>query len=338
MKIKFACLFILYSSFFLPKGWAQDPEFSQFYAAPLHLNPAMIGFSGEPRFALNYRHQYASFDNLYMTAALSYDQHFERYKSSVGVSLLGDFAGGGVYNTYILSGLYAYNLPLSRNLHLKMGAQVSYLQKSLDYDKLVFGEMINPNTGTVSGVPTEFGGAIPSSAIHRFDIGLGALAYTDKLYIGAAFKHITRPSLSFTDLEDDKNRLGVRSVLHAGYVWYLGPEYRDKPRFYISPNAMFINQDRFSQINLGSYVGKGKFYGGLWLRHAIGNFDALIALVGVKAGIFNIGYSYDFTISGLSTNAGSHELSLSLDFGKSRDAARKKANRDAAKCPEIFSQ
>ncbi|MEL7160766.1 MAG: type IX secretion system membrane protein PorP/SprF, partial [Bacteroidota bacterium] len=40
---------------------AQDPMFSQFYAAPLRLNPALAGVSTAPRVALNYRTQHTSF-------------------------------------------------------------------------------------------------------------------------------------------------------------------------------------------------------------------------------------------------------------------------------------
>ncbi|MEL7422621.1 MAG: type IX secretion system membrane protein PorP/SprF, partial [Bacteroidota bacterium] len=37
---------------------AQDPIFSQFYAAPLQLNPAFAGTTIAPRFTFNHRNQY----------------------------------------------------------------------------------------------------------------------------------------------------------------------------------------------------------------------------------------------------------------------------------------
>ena len=39
-------------------GNAQDPEFTQFYANPLYLNPALTGVERCPRVILNYRNQY----------------------------------------------------------------------------------------------------------------------------------------------------------------------------------------------------------------------------------------------------------------------------------------
>src|SRR5260370_7748782 len=37
---------------------AQDPQFSQFYAAPLYLNPAFAGATGQARVGANYRNQW----------------------------------------------------------------------------------------------------------------------------------------------------------------------------------------------------------------------------------------------------------------------------------------
>ena len=36
----------------------QDPEFSQFYANPIYLNPAFTGTSALPRVVVNYRNQW----------------------------------------------------------------------------------------------------------------------------------------------------------------------------------------------------------------------------------------------------------------------------------------
>jgi hypothetical protein len=65
------------------------------------------------------------------------------------------------------------------------------------------------------------------------------------------------------------------------------------------------------QLNLGMYVKYGAFTAGAWWREG----DAFILSVGVDAGTFRFGYSYDITTSKL-TNAsgGSHELSLGLNI------------------------
>lgn len=329
-------LLLLLVSFAPSKIWAQDAEFSQFYAAPAYLNPAMIGFSSEPRIGLNYRHQYPSFGNAYMTVAASYDQYFSEFNSSIGASLVTDFSGsGGIYNTYNFNALYAYQLPLNQTLQLKIGAQVGYLGKALNWDKVILYDMLDPTTGKPV-IPT--GEAIPEQlSIHRFDIGLGALIYNETFYAGASFKHITQPNVSFTNADNDPdNQVSLRSAFHIGNVFYLDSDKTFGNSFYISPNLLFATQGKFKQINVGSYIGKGVIFGGLWFRHTLQNSDALIALVGVKTGMLKIGYSYDFNIAGIGTQAGSHEISLILDLGDNPRTKKQAKNRKAVLCPEIF--
>ena len=53
---------------------AQDPHFSQFFASPLTLNPALTGkFDGTLRVAGNYRNQWPAFNNVYTTSTLNVD-------------------------------------------------------------------------------------------------------------------------------------------------------------------------------------------------------------------------------------------------------------------------
>src|SRR6478609_983154 len=85
---------------------AQDPNFSQFFASPLTLNPALTGkFDGVFRIAGNYRNQWPTISNAYNTKTVSLD--FGVMKNSLpdidqmGVGILGitDDAGDGVLKT-----------------------------------------------------------------------------------------------------------------------------------------------------------------------------------------------------------------------------------------------
>ena len=56
------------------KAKAQDPAFSQFFANPLYLNPAMAGTDICPRLSLNHRNQWPGIGKTYVTYSASYDQ------------------------------------------------------------------------------------------------------------------------------------------------------------------------------------------------------------------------------------------------------------------------
>ena len=82
MKMKKIYLSVLMVATFAGDALAQDPEFTQFYAAPLYLNPAFAGTARCPRIAMNYRNQWPALSGTFITEAFSYDQNIE----SIGVN------------------------------------------------------------------------------------------------------------------------------------------------------------------------------------------------------------------------------------------------------------
>jgi hypothetical protein len=104
----------------------------------------------------------------------------------------------------------------------------------------------------------------------------------------------------------------------------------------LSPNILFMKQQNFTELNYGLYFNKYPMVGGLWFRQSIGssgipaNADAFIALVGFQTTVVKIGYSYDITISKLSSaTAGAHEVSFIMQF----DCRPKKRRIRAINCP-----
>jgi len=53
--------------------FGQDPQLTQFYAAPHYLNPAFTGLTTEHRFVANYRNQWPGIRKTYSTALAAYD-------------------------------------------------------------------------------------------------------------------------------------------------------------------------------------------------------------------------------------------------------------------------
>src|SRR5688572_33456724 len=73
---------------------AQDPNFSQFFASPLTLNPALTGkFDGLFRVAGNYRNQWPTINNAFVTKTVSVDFGVLKNRlaeiDQMGVGLLG---------------------------------------------------------------------------------------------------------------------------------------------------------------------------------------------------------------------------------------------------------
>jgi len=209
--------------------------------------------------------------------------------------------------------------------------QAGYIQYRLNWDKLVFEDMIVPGTGEIIA-----GSEIqpPSLSVGDVDFSTGmVLGYDERFYFGAAVHHLTSPDLSF--YQGNISRLQPRLTLHAGALFNLKEASipgKENDNFSISPNIVYMQQGDFHQLNGGMYVNFSPFVTGLWLRHNFENPDALIALLGFQQPDFRVGYSFDFTLSKLGLPAGgAHEIS----FVWFLPCPKKEFKYKAIKCPSF---
>ncbi|MBS1651523.1 MAG: type IX secretion system membrane protein PorP/SprF [Bacteroidetes bacterium] len=278
---------------------AQDPQFTQFYANPLYLNPAFAGTARCPRVCMNYRNQWPNLSGTYVTYSASYDMHINALAGGLGVLATTDDQARGTLKTTNLSLIYSYLAPITREFSMKFGIQATYLQKALDRNKLNFGDMIDPRRGFVWNTQE----AIPANNKQNVDFSAGLLGYSKHYFFGFAANHINQPDEGLLG----QSKLPTKFTGHAGAIIPLEKGNES----YLSPNILFQAQQKFMQLNIGLYYVKGAFVAGLWYRNA----DAVIALVGFQNSFFKFGYSYDVTISKLAGNtAGSHEISLQMQF------------------------
>jgi type IX secretion system PorP/SprF family membrane protein len=308
------CVVLLVLVFSSNELKAQDPEFTQFYANPMYLNPAFAGSSRCPRLVFNYRNQWPGISGTYVTYSASYDQHVDAIAGGLGILVTSDQAGQGTINTTNASVIYSYYLPVTKSFSVKAGVQATYAQKSVDWSKLTFGDMIDNKLGFVNGTNE----VQPNTTNSNVDFSAGILGYSNSFFIGGAAHHLLEPDEGFIGV----SKLPMKITAHAGAIIPMGGQsHRSRrrrrrnrnalPESSISPNVLYQKQKDFQQLNLGLYVTKGPIVGGLWYR----NKDSFIVLVGLQTTNFRFGYSYDVTISKLSNaTAGSHELSMTVQF------------------------
>jgi len=317
---------------------AQDPNFSQFFASPLTLNPALTGkFDGAFRVAGNYRNQWPTINNAFTTATVSLDASILR--SSIpeydqfgfGIMAFSDKSGNGVLQNNFLAVSTAYHKALDESgFHqIGLGFQGTYVNKRLDIASLKFESMLRADGFT--GLLDE---SFSSNQIKLsyFDMNLGLLYNgtngSSNYYFGASMYHVNRPKETF---KEGNYLLEPRVTFQAGAMVPLG-EFN---AFHFSANhsrqanatntviggAYMINvtQDPSSPTNL---------YLGSWFRFG----DAIIPYVGLEFGEFQIGASYDVNTSSLkpaSNMRGGAEISL-IYIKKHNDPNVKKLN-----CPKF---
>ncbi len=300
-------------------SFAQDPEFTQFYAAPLYLNPAFAGSVRCPRFTMNYRNQWPAILGQFITYDVEYDQYVASLSGGIGILAWKDNAGTGTISTTNISGIYSYQMNVNRDFTINAGFQASYMQKNLDWSKLTFGDQIDPRYGFVYTTQE----IAPKGTSSFLDLDAGIIGYTNEFYGGVSVDHLLQPDEGFISANSP---LPMKFTGHFGALIPMDDSRHNTS--YISPNVLFVMQQNFQQLNLGLYVSRGPLVGGLWYRLG----DAIIALIGIQTSGLKFGYSYDITISKLSNAAGgAHEISLGYQF----DCHPRKRRFRTISCPSF---
>ena len=335
-------LFLLIFSCLLLRGgiaYGQDPVFSQWYASPLQTNPAFAGTNGAPFIATNYRMQYPSFNNgaAYSTFAASYDQALNRTNSSIGISIMTDDAGQGILKKTYASAIYAYKVNINEDMAVKIGVEGGMISSTLDWNKLIFLDQIDP----ISGWVNPDGTTRPTQELRPeqtnrslFDISTGLVLTASRFHVGISAKHMATPDESFLKSTNSNLRIGlpVRWSLHGGYEIILQKGNRFRPTTFITPSLLIVKQGDFAQFVGGMYAGLGPIFGGVWYRQALSNPESAIFTLGFKQDYFKIGYSYDFPVGGLATKTGgTHEVSLTVNLDP-----YSKNKKDMTDCFKMF--
>ena len=311
-------LFLLGLSIF---AGAQDVQFSQYYQSPLYLNPGFVGITPQQRVVLNHRLQWPNLPQAFSTYAFSYDIFVDELTSGFGVLVTTDKMGSAAWRTTTAGLLYSFKVRISDNLVFSPGLYFGYGQNGLDRSRLRLGDGLEfEQDGQYYSVDPD------QDRLGRqsyFDAGSGFLFYSKSLWLGASFQHMNRPNLS---LLGDENRLPMKTAIHGGARLDLtgGSPFRGGRVSYLTPSFIYRTQGQsFTQLDLGlNYhidpVSIGFWYRGKpWQQSVINSAtqDALIVMLGMYFSNFNVGYSYDFTVSELqTTSGGAHELSMIFEF------------------------
>ncbi len=300
---------------------AQDPVFSQFYNAPVQLNPGLVGLTENAQVALNYRNQWSGWPNAYSTYAASFDKYFEDLNSGFGVQMLADNAGDGIMKTIKVSGIYAYQMNLNKSVRARVGMEASFYQSRLDWDKLVFFDQLLP--GIRDGFP---GGILvptqenrPENLNNNFvDFSIGGLIYNESYYVGISLDNLTNTYNGFIGQSSSNNiGLPLRLAIHGG--WEIDLDGYNNKGFgsFIAPSILYTRQAGSQQLNVGSLFNKENLFFGAWVRHNLSNIDALIVSAGWRTENFKMSYSFDMTLSDafVSRTGGSHEVGVHIYVG-----------------------
>ena len=303
---------------------AQDPQFSQYYSAPLYLNPGFAGSTNQQRIVFNHRLQWPNLPQAFSTFSFSYEAYVDKLKSGFGVLATTDKMGSAGWRTTYAGLLYSYKVRLSKKWVFSPGIYFAYGTNGMDKSKLrlrdgleIDGQSLDPDIDRLG-----------SRAF--FDFSSGALFYNKNVWFGVSAYHLNQPNLS---LFGEESRLNAKINIHGGakIPLYNGPRMRASKISYLTPSFVYRLQGDAQQFDIGLQyhrdpIGVGVWYRGLPIQQvikfedseaAVNQQDALVFIVSLNLRDLQIGYSYDYTLSELSGAAGgAHEVSLVWEFMK----------------------
>lgn len=300
-------------------AFGQDPQLSQFYAAPMYLNPALTGNTNQDRLALNYRLQWPAIGPGYKTYAVAYDHRSAGLNSGFGGMVMHDRAGTQGLSFTQMAFNYSYEARLNRRQAIRGGIRAAYTLRTVDWGNMLFADQVIRENALTSVEP------LLVQSISYFDFSAGVLYYSEQLWGGISVNHLNQPQQSLF-LEGDA-RLPMRTSVHAGYRFPMDGQPFRSSKTKMTLAAHYKAQEKWDQLDLGGYVDHDGISMGLWYRGIPGlkayepgqpNDEAVVLLLGYETPYqLQLAYSYDVTISKLTMKSGgAHELSVIYEWPK----------------------
>ncbi|WP_316819951.1 PorP/SprF family type IX secretion system membrane protein [Pedobacter gandavensis] len=290
-----------------------DPHFSQYYAHPLWLNPALTGvIDGDYRVSINAKQQWGTVSNSFLTGGASFDMAPVK-NLAFGAMVLNQNAGDIGYNNLSALVSAAYRIHFGQTgLHMiNFGVQAGVLNKSFDASKITLGSQFNPVTGFDPGFGINENYSATNSLVPDVNVGFmyfdGNPNQSVNVFGGAMAAHLTRPVDKF---------LGTDVKMPIRYAVHGGARVKVTDMLDITPNALYMKQGTARETSVGAYAKvmlntEADLMFGSNYRFD----DAAIAFFGLNIKNMVFGLSYDFNTSTFNkASRGQGGLELSVSF------------------------
>ena len=334
----FSCLLLIFLG--LSEVHGQDPQLSQFYAAPQLISPAFAGVQGTSKINFNHRSQWPNLDANYQYSSVSGDISLGALSSGIGFYASSDKQFANLETTSL--GLqYAYHINLNQESSLSLGMEGAYVNRGLNTSNLIFGDQVTNLLG--SGAYGSSNDPILNKIVPNkqyLDLSAGALFSTRNTWVGVSVHHLNAPNKSFVNsLKDSPTipplpytsedflapkyslQIGTKIDFESAYLEENEYSARNNEKS-LSPVLHYQLQGNFDPMDVGAYLTLAPLVFGAWYRGipiqksgVSSARESMVFLVGYRQDSFSIGYSYDMTTSNLGiSTGGAHEISIAYLF------------------------
>ncbi|HBS88828.1 MAG: hypothetical protein A2W91_03855 [Bacteroidetes bacterium GWF2_38_335] len=273
----------------------QQPLYSQYMLNDFLLNPAIAGTTTYSPIALTARQQWVGIDDHPRTIALSGHTFLGRNDEMGAGGMIYSDVFGPIARTGVM-GTYAYKIRITNKTKLSFGLSLSAFQMKFDESDF---NIIDDND-------VAFTGAAETKMVP--DANFGMYLYNEKYFVGYTTAQMFQFQVKINGATDLSRMIRHHYIL-AGYKFTMNDNLK------LEPSLMLRTTEKTSmQVDINAKVLYKDNY---WLGISYRTGDAFIAMIGLKADRYFIGYAFDYTLSNLSDfTYGSHEFLIGYKINK----------------------
>lgn len=308
----------------------QKPHYTQYILNQYIINPALAGIENYFDAKVSHRHQWVGIDGApvttyftvhgplgkkdYRTSATSYrvpgenprgKNYWADYTAAephhgIGLQVINDRTGP--LNHFSAYASYAYHIGLSAQTSLAAGFGAGITNLSLNSTKLDFGPAapIDPavyTSGEINNIKPDF--------------NAGVYLYSADYFLGVSAQQIIPQKVAFSDntVRTTDGKFVPHLFATAGYRFLVSEDFNFTPSVmvkYIKPVPV--------QVDINAKV---QYMDLAWIGASYRTGEGFAGMVGMNvSNTLNVGYSYDYTTSGLNTvSKGTHEILVGFLIG-----------------------
>lgn len=306
----------------------QKPHYTQYILNQYVLNPAITGIENYTDVKISHRHQWVGIQDApvttyftihgalgkkdFRTSATSYSvpgqnprgkSYWESYTAAephhgIGIQIVNDRTGP--LNNFSAQLTYAYHIGLSPTTSISAGLGAGFNRISLDANKLNFAVPVDP--------------AVASSGLLRKmkpELSAGLYLYSSSFFAGLSAQQVIPQRIEYAEniVRTTNGKFVPHLFATTGYRFLLNDDFNLIPSLmvkWVNPIPAQV------EANL-----KLQYRDLIWLGASYRHKDGFAGMMGVNVGnIFNVGYAYDYTTSGLNNySKGTHEILVGFLIG-----------------------
>ena len=323
MKKLIIIILLIYSISVVRVGAQVDPHFSQYYAYPLFINPALVGNIEENfRVTAIRRNQYISGNDPYISSGITVELNSGKH-FGYGLSIINQTASNSAYHNLNANLNLSYKAFLDETHILAAGFQVGIVNRYINPSRFTFSNQYNPLIGFDPSMVS--GESFNNNKSLAFDVSAG-LIYLDASpntllnpFIGVSIYHINKPITNFL-VPSSREYLPQRYVINGG------ARINVSDRIDFTPHFILMQQGDAKETAVGilttvKVVPSTNILIGSTYRFN----DAIIPTIGLEYNSLNIGFSYDVSNSAYKASSnyqGGYEISISIGHRKNKTLSK----------------